>query len=144
MVSKEELERAKAAVTNLWNSEGLSVYETPYLPRDRIYVMSWDRNPNKCSVLKGVGGGEKPQRKEPVMASLTTYAYEVLVTEKRDEQGKVVRPKTLVAHEEHLLDEPTREGLLVRYAGALAEFKDEKAIASYEGEVVVNVRRFRG
>jgi len=145
-VTKEELERAKAAVTNLWHAEGLSVSETPYLPRDTIYVVSLDRDPNKCSVLKGVGTGEMPKREEPDMASLTTYAYEVLVAEKKNEKGEVVRPKTLIQNEEHLLEKPTRESLLLKFAAELADCgkSEGSKITNPESEVVVNIRPFCG
>lgn len=85
-------------------------------------------------------GGQKPQREEPVMDSLTTYAYEVLVREKWDENGVQVRAVDLVARSKYELEEPTRESLLVKYAEELAG----RGIESFEREVVVNIRPFCG
>ena len=91
-----------------------------------------------------VVGCKMPRREEPDMPSLTTYAYEVLVTEKRDEKGVVVRKAESIGSFDGQMEKPTREGLLLHYADRIAGFKDAQKITNPESEVVVNIRPFCG
>jgi len=65
---------------------------------------------------------------------MQTYAYEVIVH--ADEKSR--RKASVIAFESGLLEEPTKEDLLVEYAG------DIKALGAKGSEVSVNVRGFRG
>ena len=111
--------------------------------RHRYVVHTMARGNEMEDVLFYAGevkGPKMPHREEPDM--LTTYAYEVLVAEKLDKDGKVLRPATLIQEEDHLLEKPTREGLLVQFAADLAKFDGAEKITNYESEVVVNIRPF--
>ncbi len=96
------------------------------------------------------GTGQEPKREEPDMPSLTTYAYEVLVTEKRDvgASEKVLREAKRIAHVEGVLSpygaKPNRECILLSLAETLNAYKDEAAITDPGMEVVVNIRPFCG
>ena len=78
------------------------------------------------------------------MVSLTTYEYQVLVTETRDEKGEVVRPAQIVEQGKDLLERPKELKILLGCAEKLAKFTGEKAITDPESEVVVNIRPFCG
>jgi hypothetical protein len=67
---------------------------------------------------------------------MNTYAYEVLVTEKKNADDEVVRKAGIIGREDGLLEEPTREDLLLKYA---EEIKERKLKAT---DVVVNIRPF--
>jgi hypothetical protein len=76
------------------------------------------------------------ERETDMETKLTTYSYEVLVVEKRDEEGAVVRGPQQIARASELLECPTREDLLMQYAKEIA------AVGAKASEVVVNIVPF--
>jgi len=71
-------------------------------------------------------------RKETKMHS---YAYEVIVRAKMGKDGEVLREAAIIDSGSGLLEQPTREKLLLKNAAKLAEIDPEE-------EVVVNIRPF--
>jgi hypothetical protein len=67
---------------------------------------------------------------------LTTWSFEVLVCEKTDREGEVIRPATIIDRKDALLEQPTREDLLMQYAAAI------KALNAPAAEVVINIVPF--
>jgi hypothetical protein len=67
----------------------------------------------------------------------TTYQYEVLVWEKKDSDGRVIRNRQVLARStEPTLEAPTREDLLMQYAKEIA------AVGAKAAEVVINIVPF--
>lgn len=69
---------------------------------------------------------------------MNTFKYEICVEGVKNKDGDVTRKPQRIAHKEGLIEEPTREDLLIQYASEIKE------LGVSAKEVSVNIGPFLG
>lgn len=82
-------------------------------PGDLLMIADGAGGWRQVTISKLLSMWELEFRKEPHMG---TYAYEVVVPEKLDKEGDVLREFSQIAHKTGLERRPTREELLLQYS----------------------------